>query len=183
MESTQFSSLTEPSQPTQSSSNKGKRKAAAPAAEVEIDTDNFADTKDTSPQSRHQRSQGGTSTGSDRRKVRRISAGQGMVTGASTLGEYLYNAVDKLANSAFRANPEATPQAGPSSANTGPSTGASEAYAAIERDEGLSDMEMSTVGEILRKEPDIGTTYLGMSKPSVQTYYIQARLEDYRKQT
>ena len=170
MGTTQSSSLTA-SEPTQSSSSssKGKRRAA-----TEVNDDSEAD--DASPKSCHQRSQSGVSSGSDRRKVWRISAGQGLVTGASTLGEYLSNAVDKLASAAFRANPEATPQAGPSN------TSSSAAYAAIEADEGLSDIEMSAVGEILRKEPDIGVAYLAMSKPSVRTYYLQARLEDYRNQ-
>lgn len=155
MGTTQSSSLTasEPTQSSSSSSN-GKRRAA-----TEVNNDSKAD--DVSPESCHQHSQSGVSSGSDRCKVQRISAGQGLVTRASTLREYLSNAVDKLASAAFQANPEATPQAGPSN------TSSLAAYAAIEADEGLSNIEMSAVGEILRKEPDIGAAYLAMSKPSV----------------
>lgn len=104
-----------------------------------------------------------------------------------TLGEYVREAVEKLSDSAFPSNSRATPQdtapqAGPS---TRPATTAAaafmDAYSAIEAEEGLSDNEMATVGEILRKEPDIGTIYLAMSKPSVRTYFLHARLEEYQR--
>ena len=151
---------------------------------MEIDNDTTEQDMDedanTEMELHHEHSKSSGSTGNEWHKFHCISAGQGMITGAATLGEYISNVLENLSTKVLQAKSEKTSQAGPCQpsesiepAATGSAT-FNRAYFAINDNKGLSDNDMADVGDILRREPNIGATYLAMSRPHVRTYFLRA---------
>jgi hypothetical protein len=54
------------------------------------------------------------------------------------------------------------------------------AIEAIESNEGLSDHELAQACNIIRKDPDIGSSYLSLSRPGARTSFLQIHLEELR---
>lgn len=137
-------------------------------------------------QSRHQRSKGSASTGSDRRRSRSISAGQGMCS----LGDTLSKAIENMTGSMSEAVLQARQQKGPkltiaaAPAPAAPATPSTDiraaAIEAIESNEGLSDHELAQACNIIRKNPDIGSSYLSLSRPGARTSFLQIHMDDLR---
>jgi hypothetical protein len=53
---------------------------------------------------------------------------------------------------------------------------------AIQENEGLSDEEFIDVARVIVRNPDIGATYLAMSRPNVRTIFLRRHLDKYREQ-
>lgn len=129
---------------------------------------------------RRRRSRSSPSTGYDRRKIRHVSAGQGM----QGLGLSIEKATDRMRGTMVEVANKVKP-AGLQTASIEPDISAfdpnSAAISAIEDAEGLSDCEFIDVCDAIMANPKIGSTYLAISKASSRTYFIQRRIKEHRK--
>lgn len=123
------------------------------------------------PQLRRQRSESSASTGNGRRKIQRISTGEGF----AHLTDSIQRAVKEVKDTTIQiaSQLERAPPAPP----TDPVVAA--AISAIEENEGLSDEEFIDVVEAIVRDRSIGAMYLAMSRPNLRTIFL---LDQCRKQ-
>jgi hypothetical protein len=110
-----------------------------------------------------------SSTTSERRNVRSISAGQGL----SNLGESLVKVVEGVLS---RKSNSSSSQ---SSASNTSSIEDVEAIGIIERNEGLSFDELDAACDVIMTNPKVGRMYLALSNPTARTRFIRKRIDEY----
>ena len=127
------------------------------------------------------RSAGTGTTGAERRNVRRVSAGEGMSSMASSMNI----AADTLANAmrevATTLRPADVAIATPQHANTAANPNVTTAIALIESNKGLSNNEFSDVAQCITVNPTIATVYVSMNNQSVWSRYIQKQVAAYHR--
>lgn len=129
---------------------------------------------DARPQLRRQRSESSASTETGRRKIRRISTAEAFA--------HLTDCVQRAIKTVTETTIEVASQLerAPPTPSTGPGVGP--AMSAIQENEGLSDEEFIDVARVIVRNPDIGATYLAMSRPNVRTIFLRRHLDKYREQ-
>jgi hypothetical protein len=107
-----------------------------------------------------------------------------------SLGDTLSKAIENMTGSMSEAVLQARQQKVPkptagtaatctTAAPAAPSTDVrAAAIEAIENNEGLSDNELAQACNIIRKNPDIGASYLSLSRPGARTSFLQIHLEE-----
>jgi alpha-glucuronidase len=103
-------------------------------------------------------------TGNDRRKSRRVTAGEGL----ANVADSMQIAMHTLASSISQAS---------GSKATDPSSQKAAAIEAIEDNEGLSDDEFNHVVEMIMASADIANMYLAIKRPAARTRFLQSQLE------
>jgi hypothetical protein len=106
-------------------------------------------------------------TGNNRRKSRRVTAGEGLATVANSMEV----SMQTIANSIAAA-------AGPGAMD--PSSRKAAAISAIEDCEQLSDNEFNEVVEMIMGNNDAANMYLAIKKPTARTRFLRSQLEKSR---
>jgi hypothetical protein len=114
-----------------------------------------------------------SSTGNDRRKIRRMSTGQGFSEMGDKLGDGMDRAVGKLVDRL------AEYQASTSTSDLSKDFKAV-AVSTMVKDEQLSDEEVFDMCRIFKKDPDDAKFYLALEEPRLRTSFIQRLLIEYR---
>ena len=113
------------------------------------------------------------STGIKRRNVRRISAGEGM----STMATSVNSAANTLANAVREAAATVRPTTSSSIDGNG---SVPIAIALIEANEGLSDNEFGDAAQCITTNPMIATIYVAMSNRNTRAKYIRKQIDGLR---
>jgi hypothetical protein len=106
-------------------------------------------------------------TGNDRRKSRRISAGEGLANMASSMQATMQT----LAGLIVSTN---------RSGAVDPSTWKAAAIAAIEEDEGLAEDKFNVAVEMIIVSSEAATMYLAIKKDSAHMRFLQSQLKKFR---
>jgi len=126
------------------------------------------------------RSAGTGTTGAERRNVRRVSAGEGMSSMASSMNvaaDTLANAMREVATTLRPAEVAVGP---PRHTSTDANPNVTVAIALIETNEGLSDNEFSDVAQCITVNPTIATVYVSMNNRTSRSRYIRKQVNNYR---
>ena len=109
-------------------------------------------------------------TGNDRRKIRSISAGQGM----QGQGLSIERAADNIRGTMIQVANKVKPadSCTTSIERVDPYTAA---ISAIEDTKGLSDCDFINVCDAIMENPKIGSMYLAISKASSRSYFLKRR--------
>jgi len=106
-------------------------------------------------------------TGKDRRKVKRVSAGEGLATVADSMEASMRT----IANSLIVASGH-----GPTDSSCRKAT----AISAIEENEGLSDNEFNDAVEMIMDNGEAASMYLAIKNPIARTRFLQSQLQKAR---
>ena len=129
--------------------------------------DEHVDTQTRKGKTVSKRSAGPSNTGNERRKVRRISAGQGMANVANSVE----TAIDSLKDIA-------TGNAGTSqSVPRLEATILFRAIKAIEKDEGFSDNELKDALLAIEKNPQLAEMYLSLERKGTRALYLRHHMD------
>ncbi|KAH9035534.1 hypothetical protein EDB85DRAFT_2213968 [Lactarius pseudohatsudake] len=116
-------------------------------------------------------------TGSERRNVRRVSAGEGMNSVAGSVTNAAGTLADALAKAVSAIQP---PVANPIQPANVPSNGSlSFAVALMEANEGFSDDDIATAAECMATDPNIATTYVSLTSRAVRSKFIRSTMEKF----
>jgi hypothetical protein len=110
-----------------------------------------------------------TNTGNDRRKVRRISAGQGMTTIASSMESSMDSYADKITDAFQRApRSEALEVAG-------------QAIETIEDEEGFSGDDLTDAAVVIAQSKEVANVYLHLKGKAARTSFLLRCMRDLNK--
>jgi hypothetical protein len=131
------------------------------------------------------RSAGVSTTGIERRNVRRVSAGEGMTTMAGSMSTVASTLADAMQAAASTMRPPnhavalqaAFTQAGPVANTNG---GIPMAIAMIEANEGFSDDDLVDAAGCLTADPNLATTYTSIASQSARSRFIRKQMDKFR---
>ena len=112
-------------------------------------------------------------TGNDRRKCRRITAGEGLANVATSMEK----AMQTLAGSISQASASVTQ---PALHVMDPTSRQAAAVTAIEEDEGLSDNELNDAVVMIMGSADTANMYLALKGSGSRTRFLQHQLSKFR---
>ncbi len=120
----------------------------------------------------NKQSAGPLNTGDDRHKVRRVSAGQGMVIVANSVEIAIDSLKDIVTGNG---KTESTPQL------EGTLSSESRAIKAIENDEGFSDEELKDAILVIENNPKHAEMYLSLERKGARTSYLRHHMKELKK--
>jgi hypothetical protein len=129
----------------------------------------LADTQKEKGKNIQKRSACPTNTGNDRRKIRRISAGQGM----TTMANLMENAMETIAEKFTRAMQQA-PRSEALQVTA-------QAIEIIEMEEGFSDEDLKDAALVIGNSPEVANMYLHMKSKTACRNYLLDSMEKRRK--
>lgn len=124
------------------------------------------------------RSAGTATTGSERRNVRRVSAGEGMssmATSMNTAATTLANAMTMAASTVLPAPIASAQPAGAIGNGNLPV-----AIALIQANEGFSDDDIVDAAECVTANPDLATTYVTLNSSTARSRFIRRMMVKFR---
>ncbi|KAI9429510.1 hypothetical protein H4582DRAFT_2089058 [Lactarius indigo] len=123
----------------------------------------------------------GATTGSERRNVRRVSAGEGMNSVAGSMTCAATTLANAMAMAVSNIRQPTADQVLP--ANVTPSGNLSFAIALMEANEGFSEDDIATATECMTADPNIATSYTSLTSRKARSKLIQSTMEKFHVRT